>query len=466
MREALRGLTLRGRSFLSAGAACALAVVLVGQLDVLRLGVFLVGLPVIAAAWVTRSRYRLAHSREVVPVRVPVGHVAEVRLHVKNVSRLPTSVLLVEDRLSYTLGGRPRFILDRLEPGSTREVSYPIRSDVRGRYKLGPLSVRITDPFGLCELTRSFSTVDELVVTPVVHPLPDIGLGGEWTGGGDAHSRAVASAGEDDASTREYRYGDDLRKVHWKSTARTGELMVRREEQPWQSRATLVLDCRGSAHQGEGPGSSFEWAVSAAASIGVHLAQAGYTLRFLTDDGTDLSTTTAASTQSLLLETLALVQPSRNPTLRGVTTQLSSTGEGLIVAVLGTLRPDEVAALTRLPQTASGAVAVAIDTTSWTNVEQRVRAEATRTLQANVALLRRSGWRVLTPAHGASLPALWPHAARRSGAAVRAAGAMAGAGRGSAVSGGGHGSTTTAIHRAAERSPNGSHNGSANGRPS
>lgn len=464
MREALRGLTLRGRSFLSAGAACALAVLLVGQTDVLRLGVFLLGLPAVAALWVTRSRYKLAHSREVIPARVPVGHVAEVRLHVKNVSRLPTSVLLVEDRLSYTLGGRPRFILDRLEPGSTREVSYPIRSDVRGRYHLGPLSVRISDPFGLCELTRSFSTVDELVVTPVVHPLPDIGLGGEWTGGGEAHSRAVSSSGEDDASTREYRHGDDLRKVHWKSTARTGELMVRREEQPWQSRATLILDSRGIAHQGDGPGSSFEWAVSAAASIGLHLAHHGYTLRFLSDDNTDLSTATAASTESLLLETLALAQPTRNPSLRGVTSQIRSTGEGLVVAVLGTLSPDEVAALTRIPQASSGAVAVVIDATSWTNVVPRVRADASTALDASVGLLRRSGWRVLVAAHGTSLAAIWPQASRRTGASVRAAGAFAGVGR----SDGGYAPTApnaptapTAIHRAAGRSPNGSAAGGA-----
>jgi uncharacterized protein (DUF58 family) len=452
MREALRGLTLRGRSFVSAGAACALAVLLVGQQDVLRLGVFLLGLPLIAAVWVTRSRYRLSHSREVVPARVPVGHVAEVRLHVKNVSRLPTSVLLVEDRLSYTLGGRPRFILDRLEPGSSREVSYPIRSDVRGRYQLGPLSVRITDPFGLCELTRSFSTVDELVVTPVVHQLPDIGLGGEWTGGGESRSRAVASAGEDDASTREYRYGDDLRKVHWKSTARTGELMVRREEQPWQSRATLILDSRGAAHQGDGPGSSFEWAISAAASIGVHLAHAGYTLRFVDDGGTDLSTATAVSTESLLLETLALAHPTRNPSLRGITSQLRAAGEGLVVAVLGTLNPEEVAALARVPQTASGAVAVLIDTTSWTNVVARVRAEATTALEANSALLRRSGWRVLVASHGASLAGLWPQATRRTGASMRAARAFAGALRSS--------DSATALH-AAGGSPNGAQHGGA-----
>src|SRR5947209_9048920 len=91
-------------------------------------------------------------------------------------------------------------------------------------------------------------------------------------------SRSIATAGEDDAATREYRLGDDLRRIHWRSTARRGELMVRREEQPWQSRAVLLLDCRQSAHQGDGPLSSFEWSVSAAASIGLHLAHGGFTV--------------------------------------------------------------------------------------------------------------------------------------------------------------------------------------------
>jgi uncharacterized protein (DUF58 family) len=427
VREAMRGLTLRGRSFLSAGSACVLAAFIVAQEDVLRLGVFLLALPIIAALWVTRSRYKLSHTRHLVPPRVPVGHVADVHLQVKNVSRLPTSVLMVEDRLSYTLGGRPRFILDRLEPGGSRDVSYPIRSDVRGRYKLGPLSVRVADPFGLCELTRAFSTVDELIVTPVVHPLPDIGLGGEWTGGGEAHSRAVSTSGEDDASTREYRHGDDLRKVHWKSSARTGELMVRREEQPWQSRSTLILDTRATAHLGDGPGSSFEWAVSAAASVGVHLAQAGYTMRFLTDSGVDLATHSAASTEALLLEALAVVQPTRNTTLRGATGRLSSNGEGLVVAVIGQLSAEEAAGLVRVPQMASGAVAVVLDTASWTNLTPRVREESTRALSANTALLRRSGWRVLLAPHGTALASIWPQASRRSGASARAAGAMAGA---------------------------------------
>ena len=57
-----------------------------------------------------------------------------------------------------------------------------------------------------------------------------------------------------DVIVREYRLGDDLRRVHWRSSARAGELMVRREEQPWQSRCTLMVDNRASAHRGQGAG--------------------------------------------------------------------------------------------------------------------------------------------------------------------------------------------------------------------
>jgi len=424
MREALRGLTLRGRSFVSAGLACVLAAFVVGQQDVLRLGLFVLGLPVLAAFWAMRSRYRLAHSREVVPPRAPVGAVAEVRLHVKNLSAWPTTVLLLEDRLSYTLGGRPRFVLDRVESGGARDVTYPIRSDVRGKYALGPLSVRVADPFGLCELTRAFTACDELIVTPVVHNLPEIGLGGEWAGGGDTRSRSVASAGENDASTREYRHGDDLRKVHWKSTARTGELMVRREEQPWQSRSTLILDTRSAAHLGDGPGSSFEWAVSAAASIGIHLAHSGHSLRFLTDAGQDVGTTMGTTTERVLLETLATVQMSKQHSLRGATNRLSSAGEGLLVAVVGMLDAEEATALARTSQAAAGAIAVVLNAPTWTGASAKSHAMSQQALATNTAVLRSGGWRVIVAEQGASLAALWPQVSRRSTGSFRAAGTM------------------------------------------
>ncbi|HVF20231.1 MAG TPA: DUF58 domain-containing protein [Mycobacteriales bacterium] len=414
MRESLHGLTMRGRSFVAAGTACFLAAFLVGQEEIVRLGVFLVALPLLAALVVSRTRYRLSCHRVLVPARIPAGQQATVRLRLENVSRLPTSVLFVEDSLAYSLGARPRFVLDRVEAGGGREVTYPVRSDVRGRFHVGPLSVRLTDPFGMCELTRSFVAVDELVVTPVISPLPGIGLGGEWAGGGDTQSRAVASAGEDDASTREYRYGDDLRKVHWKSTARTGELMVRREEQPWQSRATILLDTRVAAHFGDGPGSSFEWAVAAVASVGVHLARSGYALRFVTDAGTDLQTVGGTSSETMLLDQLAVVEPSRTGSIARAAGRLHrGGGEGLVVAVLGTLDADEALSVGRLRHSASSCVAVLVDTTSWTTLGVRAQAESAAAMDASASLLRAGGWRVLVASHGTTLASLWPQASRR-----------------------------------------------------
>ena len=167
---ALSGLTTRGRCLLAAGIALGVCSVALGQRDLLRAAVFLVALPLAAVAVVSRTRYRLACSRHLDPPRVEAGRPATVRLRLDNVSRLPSGVLLMEDALPYTLGGRPRFVLDKVEPRGVRDVSYPVRADVRGRYTVGPLSVRLTDPFGLVELSRSFAQTDDLVARV---PLPD-----------------------------------------------------------------------------------------------------------------------------------------------------------------------------------------------------------------------------------------------------------------------------------------------------
>ncbi len=406
----LAGLTTRGRCFLAAGVACALCAAILGERDLLRLGVFLVCLPLLALAALHRTRYRMSCTRRVEPARVPVGRPATVILRLENVSRLPTGLLLLEDKLPYVLGGRPRFVLDRVEPRGVREVAYTLRSDVRGRFPVGPLSIRLTDPFGLAELTRSFTSHENLVVTPEVVPLPRVGLGGEWAGGGESRSRSVASAGEEDVAPREYREGDDLRRVHWRSTARYGELMVRREEQPWQSRAAILLDSRLAAHRGDGPGSSFEWAVSAAASISLHLAHGGYRLRFLDDGGDELGTEGVGDVEGMLLDSLAVVERSRRTTLAPALERLRrGGGEGLIVAILGGLSADEVQALARLRHGASASIALLVDPQTWTG--QR---PATPGSDANVALLRQAGWRVLPVRHGVALTEVWPMAGSRS----------------------------------------------------
>ena len=331
MVAALRGLTTRGRSFLAAAAAAALSALFLGEKDLLRIAALLALLPLLAAIAVARTRYRLSCSRTLHPDRVQVGSPTQVVLRLENLSRLPTGLMLLEDQVPYALGSRPRFVLNRLLARQSDDVAYTVRADVRGRYQLGPLTVRLTDPFGLCELTRSFSSTEKLVVTPVVTPLPPVKVGGEWTGNGESRARSAAVHGEDDAATREYRHGDDLRKVHWRSTARVGEMMVRREEQPWQTKATLLLDTRAAAHRGDGPASSFEWAVSAAASTGIHLTRSGFTMRVLTDSGVDMDTA-ALGGEGVLLDYLAEVRASKQANLAAGISKLRRDSERVICA--------------------------------------------------------------------------------------------------------------------------------------
>nr|BFE75313.1 hypothetical protein GCM10020092_086140 [Actinoplanes digitatis] len=161
-------MTTRGRSFLAAAAAAGVSAIVLGEKDLLRVAVLLAALPLLAAAYVGRSRYKLACTRSLEPGRAPVGSSARVILRLQNLSRLPTGTLLLEDRLPYALGSRPRVVLERLGAHQASSVAYTVRADVRGRYPVGPLVIRLTDPFGLCELTRSFPSVDRLTVIPQV----------------------------------------------------------------------------------------------------------------------------------------------------------------------------------------------------------------------------------------------------------------------------------------------------------
>ncbi|WP_433441938.1 DUF58 domain-containing protein [Nonomuraea sp. CA-141351] len=420
MRAGLRALTSRGRSFLASGIAALLMAIILGENDLFRIGVLVTALPLLAAMVVARTRYRLSCARRLDPPRAEVGGEATVTLRLENVTRLPTGLLLIEDTVPYALGVRPRFVLDRVESRGVREIDYRVRSDLRGRYTIGPLSVRIADPFGLVELTRSFTISDTLVVTPHVAALPHVRLSGEWTGGGDSRTRSVAAAGDDDVAPREYRQGDDLRRVHWRSTARHGELMVRREEQQWQSRGALLLDTRRYAHRGEGPRSSFEVAVSAAASIGVHLAHEGLGLRLVTDQGAEHLTDTGLSWS--LLDTLAVIRHSPARSLEmGVSALRQGGGDGLIVAVLGDLDPEEARELARLRHSGITGVAVMLDVSTWDGGDRA----AAENHQAVQTVLAGYGWRIVRLPAGTSIASVWQDAANRGRYALNPAGGAA-----------------------------------------
>jgi uncharacterized protein (DUF58 family) len=261
--------------------------------------------------------------------------------------------------------------------------------------------------------------------------LPHGRLTGSWTGGGESRARTVATAGEDDVAPREYRHGDDLRRIHWRTTARRGELAVRREEQPWQSRGAVILDTRTVAHRGDGAASSFEWAVSAAASVAVHLAKSGFTLRLVTDTGRELASAGHSTTgfSQAIVDELAVVEPSRVTTLDMATAAIRRQGgEGLVVAVLGALGLHDAEQLTRLRSSSSTVgVVLLLDSQSWERSGDD--AETAESYTAPRDLLVASGWRVLEVRRGDLLTDVWSEVGMRVAATASrtAVGATTGA---------------------------------------
>ena len=417
MREALQGLTLRGRAFVAAGVTAIVCAVLMGESSLSRIGVLVLALPLVTALFIGRSRYRLALVRTVSPQLVTAGQPARVQLSLTNEGRTPSGVLLLEDHLPYVLGTRPRFVLEGIGHGWRRHVSYQVRSDVRGRFDIGPMTVRVVDPFGLVELARAFQTTVPLTVTPRTVPLSGIPLGGAWTGSGDNRPRAFATGSAEDVTVREYRRGDDLRRVHWRSSARVGELMVRREEQPWQSRATLFLDNRVRSHRGQGIASSLEAAVSVAASIAVHLSQRGFAVRLVTAAGEDPSSTWHVRDSQLntapLLEALAVLAPTQAPQLE--TGWLTEHGSGgLVVAVVGGVEPMDSPVLRRMRAHAGSGLAVALDVEAWVSGGVGTGGAA--------GLLTGQGWRAVSLGPRERLETAWDELGRGSAHGARARG--------------------------------------------
>src|ERR671931_267941 len=281
----LRAFTPRALGFAAAAAALYLTGRLTGVPELYMLAVAALALPAGALLVVTWGNYRLASSRTVRPVRTSVGNRIQVTLRVDNPARLETGVLLLEDRLPYQLGPGARFVVPGI-PGDDREVlHYDVRAAARGRYTIGPLAVRLSDPFGLAQVTSELAGTSDVIVHPRVEALTAPGLGGELASSSTTKVRYLFTQGEEFYTTREYRDGDDLRKVHWRSSAKRGQLMIRQEERPWQARALLAVDLRRDAHRGQGGRASFERIVSAAASVAVRLGASGYQLALVTDDG-------------------------------------------------------------------------------------------------------------------------------------------------------------------------------------
>ena len=324
-----RALTLRGKGFIAVGLGLSLGAAMSGQRDLMRVSILLVLLPVISAVWVYRRGFRLGCKRQVQTGQMSVGSTVQATVTIENLGPR-TSSMLLRDVVPRALGVSPHRVLMPLSTGDTTQLSYGLHASRRGSFLVGPLRLTALDPFGLVSLTRSFRSTSPILVVPRVIDLGAAHFAAQHLGHGDAARSSLAARGHDDVVPREYRSGDDLRRIHWRASARTGELMVRREEEPWAQHATIVVDTRARAHVVHDGESTLESALTIAASVGTLLLRHNFDVTVRTIDGRTISHhLSGRSGEQSLLRDLAFVDLSSSPDIVA-----SSLHGDFVIAVL------------------------------------------------------------------------------------------------------------------------------------
>jgi hypothetical protein len=194
--------------------------------------------------------------------RIVAGQGVEGEVVVRNDGRR----IALPGRLDIPVGaGLVEFGVPLLRPGHTVAQPLDIPALPRGVVRVGPVTTVRSDPIGLLRREHAFRDVHELYVHPRTVALPSTSAGLIRDLEGNP-TRRLVNADMSFHAIREYAAGDAQRQIHWKSTAKTGQLMVRQFEESRRSRMAVVL---ATAQQEYADGDEFELAVSAAASLGL-----------------------------------------------------------------------------------------------------------------------------------------------------------------------------------------------------
>lgn len=368
-------------------------------------------LALVAAIVVRRGSVSITVKRKLAATRVFPGARLRVDLDVRNAGAFSSPPLLVEDDAPPAFGGPARFSLSSLPPGAHTAVGIERQAVIRGRYQVGPVRLRLIDPFGLAERQLVINVVDRVTVYPRIDRLSGEGPPADRSGSGPANVYRLAPEGDEFYAVREYERGDDLRKIHWRSVARHDKLMIRQEEARFYPRATIFLDTRRTAHRGTGADSSMEWAISAAASAAWHLARSGFTLRLGTEELAPAGSRSGRDAADPMLEALATMHGSQAmslaPGLRRIAHRPGS--EGALIAIIPVpSSAEDLRMLARLRTLYTWCGAVLIDADSFSpGLPGRERADADQRLAAAEATLARAGWRVRTADQKERFSDLW-----------------------------------------------------------
>ncbi|MDO8105778.1 DUF58 domain-containing protein [Isoptericola sp. b441] len=269
----LRSVSGLGWAVLGLGAVLSGAGWWLGWLELLVVGLGLLGMAALAVA-LTLGRSTYDVDLEVVDRRVTVGQRVTGRVEVRSRARRR----LLPARIELPVGRQvAEFPLPWLRPGARHEELFSIPTTRRSVVQVGPVRSVRGDPWGLIARRVAWTGTVEVCVHPVLVPLTGAAAGVLR----DLEGRPTRVVSNSDLSfhaLRDYEPGDDRRHIHWKTTARTGTLMVRQFEDTRRTHTAVALATCAADYRDE---DELELAVAAAASIGVSALREDRSLTFL-----------------------------------------------------------------------------------------------------------------------------------------------------------------------------------------
>lgn len=337
-----RALTYRGAGALLAGLACVIAANLLAATILLYVAVLLFVLVILAALVVHVPRRSGAVTRRISTDLLTVGEESKVavRFDLRSL-RIPHGIW--RDHLPPAVSGNAS---GEFPTDNGTHLNYSITGIQRGIWAIGPLTLRTIDPFGFAQKEQEFGESRTVTVVPEVVPLAPLSSN-VGAAGGTAHTSSTRlGQGSDNLSPRHYVSGDSMRRIHWRATAHRGELMVRQEEEESSPDALVILDRTARRWATEGAQSSpdFEAAVSACASVALHLLEEGYSVNVLDSAGTVLGALRGyEDDRDDLLVMLAHVTPQGEA--HSVASLFDNTPPGALVFITGSLEEEDAALL-------------------------------------------------------------------------------------------------------------------------
>ena len=299
MADSRSALTGTGVTLCSTGAALIVGGVALGWVELVATGAGLI-LLVLLARFSVAGELQISVHRTLHPPSLTVGESCDVHIEATNHGPRRTQAATLRDRIGHVAMD---VAVPQLTSGSRYESTHSIPTDRRGVLPVGPALLVRNDALGLARRTVQGAGVDTVCIRPRVHAVRPLSSGTIRDMSG-SDSRAATDGGSSFHALREYVPGDDLRHVHWRTSARTGTLMVRQEIDPRRPSIVVILDCYRSHYASD---DSFELAVEVAASIGMASLANSVPLRAYAANGA-LHSDRAANANGVLLDRLAEVQ--------------------------------------------------------------------------------------------------------------------------------------------------------------